>query len=63
MRHGRETGASDVWQYLRKADAFGRNLRGAGMINLEDGTVRYVKKGYYLMKDGGGKVLSFGTEK
>ncbi len=63
MRHGRETVASDVWQYLRKADAFRRSLRGAEITNLEGRTVRYTKKGYYLIKEGGGKILSFGTER
>lgn len=44
-----------------KAAAFGRNLCGAAVINFDDDAVRYMKKGYYLIKDRGGKVLSFGV--
>lgn len=45
-----------------KAAAFGRNLCGAAVINFDDDAVRYMKKGYYLIKDRGGKVLSFGVK-
>jgi hypothetical protein len=61
-KHGAEVGASNVWQYLRKAEGFARNLRGASVIELENGAKRYVKKGYYLIKDGAGKIISYGRE-
>lgn len=59
-KHGAEVGASNVWQYLRKAEGFARNLRGAKVTELEDGARRYVKNGYYLIKDKAGKILSYG---
>lgn len=61
-RHGREVSANTVWQYLRKAAALSRNPRGAKVHILENDALRYVKKGYYVIKDRSGKILSFGTE-
>jgi len=63
MRHGKEVSSSNVWQYLRKAEAFDKNLRGAKVYILENETSRYVKKGYYVIKDQAGKILSFGVER
>ncbi len=63
MRHGKEISANTVWQYLRKADAYTQNLRGAKVYILENDASRYVKKGYYVIKDQAGKILSFGIER
>jgi len=61
-RHGKEVAAEDVWQYLRKSAAFARNLRGARTNELEIGVLRYMKKGYYVIRNEDGKILSFGVE-
>jgi hypothetical protein len=61
-RHGREVSSTDVWQYLRKAEAFGRKLRGAKVNVLGDNATRYTKNRYYVIKDQAGKILSFGLE-
>lgn len=63
MRHGREVSADTIWRYLRKADAFARNSRGTKVYILENDALRYVKKGYYVIKDRSGKILSFGVER
>jgi hypothetical protein len=47
-------------QYLRKAYEFNRNLRGAEKFALENGAARYVKNGYYIIKDEAGRTLSYG---
>lgn len=44
MRHGGEVATSNVWQFLRKAEAFGEKLRGAKVRILENGAARYMKK-------------------
>lgn len=62
-RHGKEVSAEDVWQYLRKAEAFMRKLRGSRTSILADGISRYAKNGYYVIKDNAGKILSFGLER
>jgi len=62
-RHGKQVFAEDVWQYLRKSVAFTRNLRGARKSELEIGITRFMKNGYYIIKDEAGKILSFGGEK
>ena len=49
-----------AFQYMRKAAAFGSNLRGAQRTQLENGATRYLKNGYYIIKDQAGKILSFG---
>ena len=61
--HGKEVSAEDVWQYLRKAEAFERNLRGARTCVLRNDATRYMKNGYYVIKDNAGKILSFGAER
>jgi len=58
-RHGKQVSAEDVWQYLRKSVAFIRNLRGARTSELEIGVTRFMKNGYYVIKDETGKILSF----
>ena len=59
-KHGFEVGAENLVQYMRKAAAFGSNLRGAQRTQLENGATRYLKNGYYIIKDQAGKILSFG---
>ncbi|HEV7767326.1 MAG TPA: RHS repeat-associated core domain-containing protein [Thermoanaerobaculia bacterium] len=59
-KHGGEVGAGNVLQYMRKAYEFNRNLRGAEKTALENGAIRYVKKGYYVIKDKAGNILSYG---
>jgi filamentous hemagglutinin len=59
-KHGAEVGAGNVWQYLRKAEGFARNLRGARVTELEAGAKRYVKMAINLIKDKAGKILSYG---
>lgn len=63
IRHANEVSADNVWQYLRKAEAFTQNLRGAKINISGNDALRYVKKGYYVIKDQAGKILSFGIEK
>lgn len=53
-KHGAEVGAQNVGQYLRKAEGFARNLRGARTSDLGNGVTRYMKKGYYVIKDSAG---------
>lgn len=63
-KHGTEVGANDVEQYLRKAEEFSRNLRGARKAHVPGATprvVRYYKNGKYIdMVDG--KIISFGKQ-
>ena len=61
-RHGREVSAQNVWQYLRKAFAFNENLRGARTSEIDVKVVRYMKSGYYIIKDEVGKCLSYEAE-
>jgi RHS repeat-associated protein len=45
--HGAEVGAKNVWQYMRKAEGFKQNLKGATKSAVPGGTpgvTRYVKK-------------------
>lgn len=50
VRHGKEVSAADVWQYLRKAEAFERNLRGARTSILRNYFSRYMKTVIILSK-------------
>jgi RHS repeat-associated protein len=59
-KHGAEVGAKSMLQYLRKAYEFNRNLRGAEKVALENGATRYIKNGYYIIKDETGRILSYG---
>ena len=63
VRHGKEVSAENIWQYLRKAEAFGRNLRGARTGVLPNNSTRFMKNGYYMIKNETGKILSFGLER
>lgn len=58
--HGAEVGAKNVVQYMRQAIAFARNLRGVQRTALEGGATRYVKNGYYVIKNKAGEILSYG---
>jgi filamentous hemagglutinin len=62
-RHGKEVSAENVWHYLRKAEAFGRNLRGARTSILRNDFTCYMKNGYYMIKNEAGKIISFGLER
>jgi len=61
-RHGKEVSADNVWDYLRKAESFSKNLRNARKSEPEFGVMRYMKSRNYVIKDGKGKILSFGSE-
>ena len=59
-RHGSGVGAENVWQYLRKAEGFAKNLKGATKAALEDGKTRYMKNGRYIILDEDKKIVSYG---
>ncbi|MFL0253033.1 hypothetical protein ACJDT4_21730 [Clostridium neuense] len=62
-KHGKEVGAKDADQYLRKAEEFARNLRGAKRYRVQgevDGVTRYVKNGKYIDLAPDGTIISFG---
>ena len=61
--HGKGVSAANYWQYLRKAGKFSENLRGTRKSILEAGYIRYMKNGYYIIKNKEGKILSFGIER
>ena len=63
-KHGKEVGAENIEQYLRKATEFAKNLRGARTVKLNNptpGVIRYYKNGKYLDKLGD-KIISFGKQ-
>ena len=63
-KHGKEIGASNVEQYLRKATEFSKSLRGAKKANISgatSGVIRYYKNGKYIDMVGG-KIISFGKQ-
>lgn len=63
-KHGAEVGAKDIDQYLRKAEAFAQNLRGATkspVPGATPGVMRYRKNGKYIDIDPDGNIISFGT--
>jgi RHS repeat-associated protein len=62
--HGAEVGARTMLQYLRKAAEFSRTAaRNATRYLLENGKIRYVKDGKYVIKDAEQKIISFGAER
>ena len=64
-KHGAEVGAKDIDQYLRKAEAFAQNLRGATKSAVEGatpGVTRYKKLGKYVDIDRDGNIISFGLQ-
>ncbi|AVQ47675.1 hypothetical protein [Clostridium botulinum] len=62
-KHGAEVRATSVEQYMRKAEGFKQNLRGAKKYPV-DGTVqgvtRYIKAGKYIDLSPDGTIISFG---
>ena len=64
-KHGAEVGAVNVEQYLRKAEAFKQNLRGATkspVAGQTNGVVRYKKNGKYIDIAPDGSIISFGKQ-
>lgn len=64
--HGREVDVKNVDQYVRKAQAFSQNLRGAKKSYPTEGTpgaVRYTKNGKYIIIGTDGAILSYGLER
>ena len=68
-KHGPAVGAKDIDQYLRKAEAFADNLRGATKSAVEgatQGVTRYKKLGKYIDiytdADGNRRIISFGAQ-
>jgi hypothetical protein len=64
VAHGQQVGAADVQQYLRKAENFANNLKGASKSSVPGGTpgvTRYRKGGKYIdIADADGTIISFG---
>lgn len=61
--HGEEVGAKDIDQYVRKAEGFSQNLKGASKSYPDNGTpgaTRYTKNGKYIIIGPDGKILSYG---
>jgi hypothetical protein len=65
IKHGFEVGASDVEQYIRKAQNFQTNLRGATKSWVKgsvEGVMRYKKLGKYIDIAPDGRIISFGKQ-
>ena len=65
-KHKEEVGADSLLQYLRKAKAFSKNLRGAKKSNVmgaTKGVIKYEKNGKYIEIAPNGDIISFGTIK
>ncbi|MEZ6142134.1 MAG: hypothetical protein R3B84_16355 [Zavarzinella sp.] len=65
LRHGDEVGASDIQQYLRKAEGFAQNLKGATKSCVDGatpGVTRYKKNGKYIDIDAEGNIISFSKQ-
>ncbi|MNW56489.1 hypothetical protein D3C74_342060 [compost metagenome] len=64
-KHGTEVGAEDVAQYIRKAEGFAQNLRGATKKPVDgkvQGVIRYKKNGKYIDLAPDGTIISFGKQ-
>ena len=64
-KHGREVGADTVEQYLRKADGFFKNIRGAKRSPVTGATYgvdRFSKNGRYIDLTKDKKIISFGKK-
>lgn len=64
-RHGSELGSKDILNYIRSADTYRKNLKGARTIKQNEPTpgYRYIKNGKYIDIAGDstkGKILSYG---
>ncbi|MGL9730417.1 DUF6531 domain-containing protein [Enterococcus sp. DIV0756] len=63
-KHGKEVGAQDVDQYLRKAQEFARTAKKGSKKSKVDGyvkgVIRYRKNGYYIDLAPDGSIISFG---
>lgn len=62
-KHGEEVGAKGIDEYVRKAEGFSQNLKGAKKSYPTKGTsgaVRYTKNGKYIIIGSDGKILSYG---
>lgn len=63
-KHGKEVGAEDLAQYVRKAEEFARTAKkGSTKSNVDgavEGTVRYKKNGKYVDIAPDGTIVSFG---
>ena len=65
-KHKEEVGADSLLQYLRKAKAFSKNLRGAKkreVTGATKGVMKYEKNGKYIEIAPNGDIVSFGTIK
>ena len=63
--HGGEVGATSLTQYMRKAEGFRQNLRGARSYPSDgytEGARTYLKDGKYIILDPEGNILSFGRQ-
>lgn len=64
-RHGAEVGATSIEQYIRKAEGFMENLRGATKSPVSgsvEGVVRYKKNGKYIDLAPDNTIVSFGKQ-
>jgi len=61
-KHKGDVAAKNVWQYMRKAESFSKNLKGATKKDLGNGATRFYKKGHYIDLDKDKKILSFGKQ-
>lgn len=63
-RHGKEVGAEELAQYLRKAEEFARTAKKGSTKSYVDGavegTIRYKKNGKYVDIAPDGTIVSFG---
>ena len=65
-KHAKEVGASSIEQYIRKAEGFMQNLKGATKSYINgtvEGVIRYKKNGKYIDLAPDGTIISFGTIK
>lgn len=66
VKHKAKVGADDIEQYMRKAEAFKQNLKGAtksSISGFNEGVTRYSKNGKYIDLTLDGKIVSFGSTK
>ncbi|MDV2861886.1 hypothetical protein [Phytobacter ursingii] len=64
-KDGKEVGASDAEQYLRKAEGFAKQLRVARKVTIAGATenvTRYYKNGKYIDIASDNRIISFGKQ-